>query len=305
MRACHAEYSVNQRIAMNLSRKKRGCLVDRGANGSIAGRDMSIIDRTDKFIDLTGIEDHTVRKLNIVHTAAVVDTHLGKAIAHLYQAASMTDGQSILSPVQMEAHGCTVMDSNTNGKQPFIQSPDGYRIPICMRQGLLYVDMRPVLDSEWESLPHIHLTSDTPWEPNRFDHEVDPEWMTDEADPVEEHYRDQPFDRSGNLVEDEHEDEEPTTRAEVEANFTAAIEDELVGSVIECEVDGEIFHRHLSSDDEDHDWGDWKAPTRSKWHSHNVIGSRRSSRNQERINYKETKTRKKANRQQRDATRKK
>ena len=148
---------------------------------------MSIIDRTDKFIDLMGIEDHTVRKLNIVHTAAVVDTHLGKAIAHLYQAASMTDGQSILSPVQMEAHGCTVMDSNTNGKQPFIQSPDGYRIPICMRQGLLYVDMRPVLDSEWEKLLHIHLTSDTPWEPNKFDHEVDPEWMTDEGDPVKEH----------------------------------------------------------------------------------------------------------------------
>ena len=312
---CHATYSVNERLAMASSRRNRGCLVDRGANGCIVGSDTSLVERTDKYIDLTGIADHTVRKLNITHNAAVVDTHLGKVIAHIYQGASMTDGQTILAPVQMEAHGCTVMDGNTDGKQPYIQTSDGYRIPMCKRQGLLYVDMRPVLDAEWEQLPHIHLTSDTPWDPSRFDHEVDPNWMEGEADPVEEHYRDQPFDRLGNLRGDVDHENEPTTRAEVEANFTAAVEDELVGSVIECEVDGEIFHRYLSSDDEECDWGDWKAPTRSKHPSYNVngvrrsyngkMGPRRSSRNQERIDYKETKTRKRANRQQRDAVIKK
>ena len=178
---------------MASSRKKRGALMDRGANGCIIGADMSIIGRTDKFIDLTGIQDHTLRELNIVHGAAVVDSHLGKVIAHVYQGTSMTDGMTIMAPIQLEAHGCTVLDSNTNGKQPYLQSPDGYRIPMKMRQGLLYIDMRPVLDSEWESLPHVHLTSDTPWEPNQFDHEVDPEWMTEEIDPVEQYYRDQPL----------------------------------------------------------------------------------------------------------------
>ena len=42
-----------------------------------------------------------------------------------------------------------------------------------------------------------------------------------------------------------HKDEdagEPTTRAETEANLTSLNEDELVGSVIEYELDGEIFH---------------------------------------------------------------
>ena len=258
---CHATYSVDERLAMASSRRNRGCLVDRGANGCIVGSDTSLVDRTDKYIDLTGIADHTVRKLNITHNAAVVDTHLGKAIAHIYQGASMTDGQTILSPIQMEAHDCVVMDGNTDGKQPYIQTPDGYRIPMCKRQGLPHVDMRPVLDAEWELLPHIHLTSDTPWDPSRYDHEIDPKWMEGEADPVEEHYRDQPFDRLGNLKGDVDHENEPTTRAEVEANFTAAVEDELVGSVIECEVDGETFHRYLSSDDEDCDWGDWKAPT--------------------------------------------
>ena len=271
----------------------RGGLVDRGANGCIIGSDMSIINRTDKFIDLTGIEDHTVRQLNIVQAAAVVKTHLGYAIAHVYQGASMPDGQSILSPIQMEAYGCTVLDSNTNGKQPYIESPDGYRIPMSMRQGLLYIDMRPVLDSEWESLPHIHLTSDTPWEPSQFDHEVDPEWMSEEIDPVEEHYKDQPFDRLGNLKDNVEYQTEPTTRAEVEAHFTATVQDELVGSVIEYEIDGDLYHRYVDSDDEDYEWGERKA--------NNVRGLRRSQRKQERINYKESKSRKKANRQQRDA----
>ena len=127
----------------------------------------------------------------------------------------MPDGQTILAPLQMEAHGCTVMDStkaHNDGKQPYIQSPDGYRIPLNMRQGLLYADIRPVLDSEWDTLLHVHLTDDTPWEPNKYDHEVDPEWMTDEGDPVEEHYKDLPYDRHGDVQGDDvDDDKEPTT----------------------------------------------------------------------------------------------
>ena len=45
------------------------CLVDRGANGCIIGSDMTIVSGTNKYIDLTGIEDHTVRELNIAHAA--------------------------------------------------------------------------------------------------------------------------------------------------------------------------------------------------------------------------------------------
>ena len=42
--------------------------------------------------------------------------------------------------------------------------------------------------------------------------------------------------------DDEEDDGEQTTRAEIEANLTASIEDELIGSVIEYEIDGNIFH---------------------------------------------------------------
>ena len=41
-------------------------LIDRGANGSIAGRDMRVIKRMSKTINLHGIDDHAVRNLTIV-----------------------------------------------------------------------------------------------------------------------------------------------------------------------------------------------------------------------------------------------
>ena len=90
--------------------QKHGCLVDRGANGCIVGSDVTVLDRTDDFIDLTGIEDHTVRKLNLVHAAFVAKTHLGEVIVHIYQGAYMPDGKSTLAPPQIEAHGGTVCD---------------------------------------------------------------------------------------------------------------------------------------------------------------------------------------------------
>ena len=101
---------VTYRFSINrsaLSRRK-ACLVDRGANGCIIGSDMTLVERTDQFIDLTGIEDHTVRALNIVHAAFVAKSHLGYTIFHAYQGAYMPDGKSILSPLQLEANQGTV-----------------------------------------------------------------------------------------------------------------------------------------------------------------------------------------------------
>ena len=40
-------------------------LVDRSANGSIAGQEMRIIAKLDKTIDLSGIDDHTVSNLRL------------------------------------------------------------------------------------------------------------------------------------------------------------------------------------------------------------------------------------------------
>ena len=50
--AYNIQYSVNIKAKIS---KLLGCLVDRGANGCIIGYNMTIVSRSDKFIDLTGI----------------------------------------------------------------------------------------------------------------------------------------------------------------------------------------------------------------------------------------------------------
>ena len=108
---------------------------------------MSIVDCMNKYIDLTGIEDHTVRELNIVNAACVAVSHLGPIILEIGQGAHMPDVKSIVSPLQLEAYGCIIVDKAralNGGEQPYIQTPDGYRIPLTMYQGLMYIDVRPV-----------------------------------------------------------------------------------------------------------------------------------------------------------------
>ena len=125
----------------------------------------------------------------------------------------MPDGKTILSPIQMEANGCTVVDKArglNGGIQPYVQSREGYRFPLALRQGLMYADVRPVLKQEWDALPHVHLTSDNEWDPRIFDHEVDPTWKKQATNEVEKFYEDLPYDRFGNVKLDEMEDEETT-----------------------------------------------------------------------------------------------
>ena len=273
---------------------KRGCLVDRGANGCIIGSNMTILDRTGRFIDLTGIEDHTVRELNIVEAAGVMKSHKGPVIVHIYQGAYMPDGKSILAPLQVEAYGGTVIDKARDankGIQPYVQSKDGYRFPLAMRHGLMYIDVRPVRDDEWGELPHVHLTSDQDWDPGIYDHEVDPNWIDKmDDDPVEEYYKDKPFDRYGELKGSDDEEDEPVTRSEIEANLAESIQDELVGSVIEYYIDGEIFHADVDETDDSIDWEDLHH---DGWFTYESTQRRRSARNKARVDYSDPSSRKK------------
>ena len=65
-------------------------LIDRGANGTIAGTDMRVIDWTERTIDLCGLDDHTVRNLTIVKAGGVVKTSTGEVVVIMHHCADMT-----------------------------------------------------------------------------------------------------------------------------------------------------------------------------------------------------------------------
>ena len=183
---------------MHLLRKLLGALIDSGANGTIAGKDCSWWDPNKapfRYIDLTGIDDHIVEKLKIIHACCVATSDRGKVILHLPESAGMGTGQTIFSVPQMESGGCTVVTR-------------GYRFPLCTREGLAYLTIRPVLDSEWNTLPHTYLTHDTPWKPSVLDHDIPSDWAT--TLPKEtDWFTDQPFDAYGNVKAAEESTESP------------------------------------------------------------------------------------------------
>jgi hypothetical protein len=135
-------------------------MIDRGANGGIAGSDTRRISDTLVAVDVVGIDDHELPSISIVSAGAVVSTHLGTR--HRYpKSVRMVSagGTSIHSSGQMEHFGNIVDDRSmvVGGRQHVVTMGD-YIIPIDIVNGLPYTPMRPYTDEEWEVLPHITWT---------------------------------------------------------------------------------------------------------------------------------------------------
>ena len=57
----HGQYSANMASTYNISKHSAsscGSLVDRGANGGLAGADFHVLERTGQKVSVTGIDDH-------------------------------------------------------------------------------------------------------------------------------------------------------------------------------------------------------------------------------------------------------
>ena len=68
----HFTYHVAQ-----ASQAKHGSLVDRGANGGLAGSDVRILSRSSRECTVTGIDSHELQGLDVVQCAALVETNHG------------------------------------------------------------------------------------------------------------------------------------------------------------------------------------------------------------------------------------
>ncbi|EEC51029.1 predicted protein [Phaeodactylum tricornutum CCAP 1055/1] len=164
-------------------------LVNRGANGGLAGADVMVLNKTGRSANITGINDHTLSDLDIVTAAGCVESHTGPIIVIMHQYAYLGTGKTIHSSAQLEHFHNNVEDrSRTVGGDQRIVTLDDYIIPLHIRQGLPYMDMRCPTDAEFTSLPHVILTSDVDWDPSVLDNEID--LATDWYDTVQDlpHY---------------------------------------------------------------------------------------------------------------------
>jgi hypothetical protein len=162
-------------VSAHASRKRRGSLIDRGANGGVAGDDVRIINQSPhRKVDIQGLDNHQVNSVPIVTAGGVMQTQNGDVIAILHQYAYHGKGKTIHSSGQLEWYKNDVNDRSIKvGGLQRLQTIDGYTIPINICDGLAYATLRPYTDDEWNTLPHIILTGDVDWDPCILDHQMD------------------------------------------------------------------------------------------------------------------------------------
>ena len=177
----HSTYHVSEHQQTHTS-----SLVDRGANGGIAGNDVRLIPSLSssphRSVNIMGIDNHQLTDVPLVSVGGTCSSHVGPVILIFHQYAHYGKGKSIHSPVQLEAFHNEVNDKSSKlpGGGQFIKTNDGYTFPLDICSGLPYLPLRPFSDIEWDTLPHVFMTADCEWNPKLLDNVISStdSWIT-------------------------------------------------------------------------------------------------------------------------------
>jgi hypothetical protein len=167
-------YNVSKRKVNN---KQTSSLVDRGANGIVAGDDCTWIGGPSikRSVHITGMNNHQICDIPVGIVGAYVVSNRGPVICIFHEAAYTGRHQTILSAIQMEHYNIRVDDRSINsGGGQQITTADGFNFPLSISNGLPYLKMRPYTNDEYKKLPHVIMTSDKEWDPRIFDNDVNP-----------------------------------------------------------------------------------------------------------------------------------
>ena len=170
-------------------------LIDRGANGGVGGEDTRVIewDASGRTVDIEGVDSHRVTSIRLASCGGVGMTNHGEVIFVFHQYAYLGKGHSIHSAGQIEAFGHDLCDKSykVGGKQRLVISQGNldYTVPFSVERGLVRMTLRPYTDAEWDTLPHIIVTSDKEWDPTILDHEWPNGTFPPSEAPTQKHFR--------------------------------------------------------------------------------------------------------------------
>ena len=132
---------------------------------------MRVLQETHRKINIIGIDDHELTGLNVVTTAALLDTQKGLVIGIFHEYAHLGKGRCIHAAGQMEWFNCKVDDrSKVVGGAQTIETSDGYVIPLSIESGLVYMHSIQIpTDNDLQQYPH---TSPDNWDASVLDHGI-------------------------------------------------------------------------------------------------------------------------------------
>jgi hypothetical protein len=85
-------------------------LIDRGDNGGVAGSDVCVIFKTNRTVNIRGIDSHRCTNIAIGTVGGVIQTNKGPVIGIFHQYALLNKGSSIHSPCQFKWYRHDVND---------------------------------------------------------------------------------------------------------------------------------------------------------------------------------------------------
>ena len=99
--------NIHERMQYNIFAHKassQGSLVNRGANGGLAGSDVRVIHphANPCLVDGSGIDSHQITDLPILTVGVVVPSQRGNGIAIMHQYANLGEGKTIHSSGKLE-----------------------------------------------------------------------------------------------------------------------------------------------------------------------------------------------------------
>ena len=187
-RSCQIQ--VCQRYLFQHANHTNQQLVDCAANGGLAGSDMHVLHKTQRKINIQGIDNREVTGLDVDTAATLLNTSQGKVIGIFNEYAYLGKGSSIHSSGHLEWLKTNVDEKSVKvGGTQLITTLDGYSVPLLIKDGLAYATSlgRPT-DQDMDTYPHVFFTSPDEWDPSVLDH--DPPHL-DGLDPSQ--VPDQPF----------------------------------------------------------------------------------------------------------------
>ena len=200
-RSCQIQ--VCQRYLFQHANHTNQQLVDRGANGGLAGSDMHVIHKTHLKINIQGIDNHEVTGLDVVTAATLLNTSQGKVIGIFNEYAYLGKKSSIHSSGQLEWFKTNVDEKSVKvGGTQLITTLDGYSVPLLIKDGLAYaISLGKLTDQDMDTYPHVFFTSPDEWDPSVLDHDPPHLDGLDPSQVPEQPFCDPMFDGYGDFDE--------------------------------------------------------------------------------------------------------
>ena len=151
------QIQVCQRYLFQHANHTNQQLVDRGANGGLAGSDMRVIHKPHRKINIQGIDNHEVTGLDVVTAATHLNTSQGKVIGIFNEYAYLGKGSSIHSSGQLEWFKTNVDEKSVKvGGTQHITTLDDI---LSLSSSRMVWPMPPPLENpQLRTWTHIHMS---------------------------------------------------------------------------------------------------------------------------------------------------